>query len=84
VHGSASSGRELDEDITTSIKEHTDKHQPRSSHSEFIAVVEQKAAEMFPGNCSVEIRVSHPVKGRVPDAKDKPDKDLQAWEKTLY
>jgi len=74
----------VDEDITISTKEHTDKHQPLISHSEFIAVVEQKAAEMFPGNCSVEIRVSHPVKGGVPDAKDKPAKDLQPWEKTLY
>jgi len=79
--------------VACSMEEMRDNHiipvfvrdnQPLISHSEFIAVVEQKAAEMFPGNCSVEIRVSHPVKGRVPDAKDKPAKDLQPWEKTLY
>lgn len=31
-----------------------------------------------------QIRVSHPVKGRIPDAKDKPAIELMEWEKTLY
>ncbi len=30
------------------------------------------------------IRLSHPVKGRVPEAKDKNANELQEWEKTLY
>lgn len=30
------------------------------------------------------IRVSHPIKGRTPDAKDKPAKDLLEHEKTIY
>ena len=33
---------------------------------------------------SPSIRLSHPVKGRVPEAKDKPASELNEWEKTLY
>ena len=33
---------------------------------------------------SPSIRLSHPVKGRVPEAKDKPASELNEWEKTIY
>jgi hypothetical protein len=30
------------------------------------------------------LRVSHPIKGRVPEARNKPASELQDWEQTLY
>ena len=61
-------------------------NEPLISHSEFIQLVQDKAADLFHGEriLSPEIRVSHPVKGRVPEAKDKPANELLPWEKTLY
>jgi hypothetical protein len=56
------------------------------SHVEFIQAAEDVASTLFRGETIItpEIRLSHPIKGRVPEAKDKQAKDLLPWEKTLY
>jgi hypothetical protein len=55
------------------------------SHQEFIETVWQSASECFPRESisSPEIRVSHEIKGRVPEAIGKPVKDLLEHEKTI-
>lgn len=61
-------------------------NEPLISHSEFIETTMQVASEVYSGETilSPSIRVSHPIKGRVPDAKNKPANELEEWEKTLY
>jgi len=56
------------------------------SHVEFIETAMEAAHDVFRGESimSPNIRLSHPIKGRVPEAKDKPAADLLPWEKTLY
>jgi hypothetical protein len=56
------------------------------SHDEFIDAATTIAADVFHGEHILRpsIRVSHPIKGRVPEAKDKPANQLFEWEKTLY
>lgn len=54
------------------------------SHPEFIQVV-GKAAEKIFGNLEpVEIRVSHPISGRTPDALHKKQDELTDEDKTLF
>ena len=56
------------------------------SHDEFIDATSLLAAEFYNGEHILKpsIRLSHPIKGRVPEAKDKPANQLFEWEKTLY
>lgn len=56
------------------------------SHDEFIDATSELAAEFYIGEHILKpsIRLSHPIKGRVPEAKDKPANQLYEWEKTLY
>jgi hypothetical protein len=56
------------------------------SHVEFIESAQQMAYDIFREENILhpEIRLSHPIKGRIPEAKDKQAKDLLPWEKTLY
>ena len=56
------------------------------SHDEFIDAASAITADVFQGEKILppSIRVSHPIKGRVPEAKDKPANQLFEWEKTLY
>ena len=56
------------------------------SHSEFISAMMDVISDLFPNESIQEpkIRVSHPVKGRVPGAMGKPARDLLEEEKTLY
>lgn len=56
------------------------------SHQEFIESVMYVAERIFSGEAILKpaIRVSHPIKGRIPEAMGKPAKDLQEHEKTLY
>ena len=81
--------------IETSLQEIRERHiipvyvkdnEPLISHSDFIEATQEITYDLFPGEVILEpeVRVSHPVKGRVPDAKDKPANLLQEWEKTLY
>lgn len=61
-------------------------NEPLISHADFIDASVDIANQVF-GNRNVmhpAIRVSHPIKGRIPDAKDKPAKDLLDFEKTIY
>ena len=61
-------------------------NEPLISHDEFIDATLDIATDVYHGEMILKpsIRVSHPIKGRVPDAKDKPANQLQDWEKTLY
>jgi hypothetical protein len=56
------------------------------SHTDFIEATIQIASEVFPEEMILKpnIRVSHPIKGRVPEAKNKPANELLDHEKTLY
>lgn len=56
------------------------------SHQEFVDIVGQAAHLVFQGEQISDpyIRVSHPIKGRIPEAVGKPAKDLQEFERTVY
>ena len=56
------------------------------SHSDFIEATNAITVDLFNGEhiLKPQIRISHPIKGRTPDAKDKPANVLQEWEKTVY
>ena len=56
------------------------------SHQEFIETVSFVTEQIFGGEQILQpaIRVSHPIKGRIPTAVGKPAKELLEHEKTLY
>jgi len=56
------------------------------SHQEFIDSVRNVVCSIFPNEIieEPEIRVSHQIKGRTPDAIHIPVKDLQEHQKTTY
>lgn len=56
------------------------------SHQEFIETVVYVTDQIFGGETILKpaVRVSHPIKGRIPSAVGKPAKELQEHEKTLY
>src|SRR5680860_771500 len=56
------------------------------SHQEFISTVQYVTEQIFGGEQILKpaVRVSHPIKGRIPSAVGKPAKDLMENEKTLY
>ncbi len=56
------------------------------AHQEFIEVAMECAGSVFPNECieQPEIRVSHQIKGRTPDAIHIPAKDLLDYQKTIY
>ena len=56
------------------------------SHVEFIETVHSVAQTYFNGTTILkpQIRVSHPIKGRVASARNKPASELEEHEKTLY
>lgn len=81
--------------ISATMEEVREKHiipvfikdnEPVISQSDFIETVLTSAKEIFEAETISEpiIRVSHPIKGRVPEARDKPANELQEHEKTLY
>ena len=61
-------------------------NEPLISHSDFIQAMHSIAGDVFSGEqiLSPAVRVSHPVKGRIPEAKDKSANQLSESEKTLY
>lgn len=61
-------------------------NEPLISHSEFINILWEAASQVFRDEVLFEpvIRVSHPVKGRIPEAKSKPAIMLDPWEETLF
>ncbi len=56
------------------------------SHADFIEATRSIAADVFHGEDILypDVRVSHPIKGRIPEAKDKPANLLMEFEKTLF
>jgi len=56
------------------------------SHSEFVDIVGQAADKFFTSENILHpaIRISHPIKGRIPEAMGKPADALLESEKTLY
>ena len=56
------------------------------SHSDFVETTMEMVHKYYPEESilSPNIRVSHPIKGRVPSAKNKPTNELLEHEKTLY
>lgn len=61
-------------------------NEPLISHGDFIQATQEISTQVFAGETILRpsIRLSHPIKGRIPDAKDKPANALQEHEKTLY
>jgi len=61
-------------------------NEPLISHSDFIDATFDLTKDVFHGEHILKpsLRVSHPIKGRIPDAKDKPANLLNDWEKTIY
>jgi len=61
-------------------------NEPLISQADFIQVTIGAVREVFRGEqvLAPHVRVSHPIKGRIPEAKDKPAAQLQDWERTLY
>jgi hypothetical protein len=61
-------------------------NEPLISHADFIQAASDVAADVFSGNTILKpaVRVSHPIKGRVPEAKDKPAAALLDSERTIY
>lgn len=61
-------------------------NEPLISNADFIETTLKVASEVYSGETilSPSIRVSHPVKGRIPEAKNKPANELEEWEKTIY
>ena len=61
-------------------------NEPLISHADFIETALQVASEVYFGETILKpsIRVSHPIKGRIPEAKSKPAIELFEHEKTLY
>lgn len=59
---------------------------PLISHADFVEVTSEEVHRIFaPEKIKApEIRVSHAINGRVPEAKNKPVNELQDWEKTLF
>lgn len=61
-------------------------NEPVISHTDFIESTAEIVAEVFQGEKILKpaVRLSHPIKGRIPEAKDKPASALLEHEKTLY
>jgi hypothetical protein len=61
-------------------------NEPVISHADFIETTLDVLRELYPSETilSPAIRLSHPIKGRIPDAKLKPANELLEHEKTLY
>ena len=61
-------------------------NEPVISHGDFIEATMDVVGQIYPAETILEpaVRLSHPIKGRIPEAKDKPAKDLLEHEKTLY
>jgi hypothetical protein len=81
--------------VEVSLRELRDEHiipvfsatnEPLISHHEIIECVSQITQNWFQDELVLKpsIRVSHPVKGRIPEAKYKKANELHPWEQTLY
>src|SRR5690606_5561792 len=81
--------------IATTLDEIRDKHlipvfakdnQPVISQSDFINLTSDLVQHVFQHETVLppSVRISHPIKGRIPEAKDKPAHLLREEEKTVY
>ncbi|NBA84767.1 DUF3871 family protein [Emticicia sp. CRIBPO] len=61
-------------------------NEPVISHIDFINSTMDMVQQCYHGEVILNpsIRVSHPIKGRIPEAKDKPANELLDFEKTIY
>src|ERR1700689_957213 len=61
-------------------------NEPLISHSDFIETTLQAATNVFSEETilSPSVRLSHPIKGRIPEARNKPAHELAEYEKTIY
>lgn len=61
-------------------------NEPVISHGDFIESTFDIVSEIYAGETILKpaVRLSHPIKGRIPEAKDKPANALLEHEKTLY
>lgn len=61
-------------------------NEPLISHHEFIETVGTEVQNWFANEDVLlpSIRVSHPIKGRIPEARYKRASELEPWESTLY
>lgn len=61
-------------------------NEPVISHTDFIDVAQEAVASIYQRETILKpsVRLSHPIKGRIPEAKDKPAKDLLSHERTIY
>lgn len=61
-------------------------NEPVISQTDFVDITREIVTEVFNEHEILEphIRLSHPIKGRIPEAKDKPAIELLEHEKTLY
>ena len=61
-------------------------NEPVISQVDFIEITQNIMHRVFTSEriLNPSIRLSHPIKGRIPEARNKPANDLQEWEKTLY
>lgn len=56
------------------------------SHQEFVSTIQYVTEQIFGGEQILKpaVRVSHPIKGRIPSAVGKPAKELLEHERTIY
>lgn len=61
-------------------------NEPLISHADFIEATHSVVRNLYQGENILEpsIHISHPIKGRIPSAKDKPAIELLENEKTVY
>lgn len=61
-------------------------NEPVLSHVDFIEIMQEATAEIFHTETILKpiVHLSHPIKGRIPEAKHKAAKELLDHEKTLY
>ncbi len=61
-------------------------NEPVISHADFIESAMEVTRDIFHGETILKpsIRLSHEIKGRIPEAKHKPAKELLEHERTLY
>jgi len=64
----------------------TKDNEPVISHHDFIKVTREVVSETYSREHILKpsIRLSHPIMGRIPEAKDKAAADLAEYEKTIY
>ena len=66
------------------IPVHLKDNEPMISHNQFIDAVCIAGADVFGPMDKPMVRVSHPIKGRIPEARSKPSKELLPHETTLF